>query len=40
MTVDVRPARCVALERGRTLVFMTLRRVGGSWRVYETGTGP
>ncbi len=40
VTVAIRPTRPSAWSAGRTLVFMCLRRVGGSWRVYEAGTGP
>jgi hypothetical protein len=40
MTVDVSPAPGSPWSAGRTLVFVSLRRVGRSWRVYETGTGP
>ena len=40
MTIDVRPARATAWTPGRNLVFMSLRRVGGSWLVYETGSAP
>jgi len=40
MTVDVRPVGATAWRPGRNLVFMSLRRVGGSWLVYETGSGP
>ena len=40
ITVVTRPTRTAAWSVGRTLVFMCLRRVGGSWLVYEAGTGP
>jgi len=40
MTVDVRPAPATAWRPGHDLVFMSLRRVGASWLVYETGSGP
>ena len=40
MTVDVRPIGATAWNPGRNLVFMSLRRVGASWLVYETGSGP
>ena len=40
VTVAIRPARTTSWSAGRTLVFMSLRRVGGSWLVCETGTGP
>ncbi len=40
MTVDIQPTRTSSWSAGRTLVFMCLRRAGGSWLVYESGTGP
>jgi len=40
ITVNIKPARTTSWSAGRTLAFMSLRRVGDSWLVYETGTGP
>jgi hypothetical protein len=40
MTVVIRPTRTSSWGGGRTLVFMSLRRVGDAWRVYEVGSGP
>ncbi len=40
MTIDVRPAHASAWRAGRNLVFVSLRRVGESWLVYQTGSGP
>ncbi len=40
MTIDVAPSASSPWSAGRTLVFMTLRRVGDRWLVYESGTGP
>jgi hypothetical protein len=40
MTIDVRPTRATPWRAGRNLVFMSLRRVGGAWLVYQTGSGP
>jgi hypothetical protein len=40
MTVNIRPTRDSAWSAGRTLVFMSLRRVGDAWLVYESGSGP
>ncbi len=40
MTVDITPSASSPWSAGRTTVFMTLRRVGDRWLVYESGTGP
>jgi hypothetical protein len=40
MTVRITPGAGSAWSAGRTQVFLSLRRVGGVWLVYESGTGP
>ena len=40
MTVDITPSASSPWNAGRTLVFMSLRHVGGRWLVYESGSGP
>jgi hypothetical protein len=40
MMVDIVPRRGSAWIAGHNVVFMSLRRVGGTWLVYESGSGP
>lgn len=40
MTVDITPDASSAWNAGHALVFMSLRRVGDRWLVFESGTGP
>jgi hypothetical protein len=40
MTVRITPGAGSAWSAGQTQVFMSLRRIGGGWLVYESGPGP